>query len=133
MAMMFCAEPTVTYDLDVFVFLPGDAKVLISLAPLYEELRTRGFVESAEHVMIHGVPVQFIVSPDPLADEAIDRAEARDLEGVPFRLMRPEYLAALWLKAGGAKRRERVEVLLQSGTLDPKTLDSLLQRHGVSR
>jgi hypothetical protein len=32
--------------------------------------------------------------------------------------MRPEHLCALWLQAGGAKRRELVEVLRQSGAVD---------------
>ena len=55
----------------------------------------------------------------------------RELDGVSFRVMRPEYLAALWLQAGGAKRRERVEILRQSGSLDEAVLRALLRKHGV--
>ena len=133
MAMVFWAEPTVTFDLDVFVLWPETSSPLISLEPLYATLRARGFEVSAEHVLIHGTPVQFLVSPNELADEAIESAVSRELEDVPFRVMRPEYLCALWLQAGGPKRRERVEVLRQSGTVDEATLEALLRKHGVPR
>jgi hypothetical protein len=132
MAMLFWAEPTVTFDLDIFVFLPDASSVVISLEPLYVALRARGFDVTGEHVLIHGTPVQFLVSPNALADEAIERAVTQEIEGVPFRVMRPEHLCALWLQAGGAKRRERVEILRQSGAVDERALAVLLAKHGIA-
>ena len=129
--MLFWAEPTVTFDLDIFILLPERASPVISLEPLYDSLRQRGFAGVAEHVMIHGTPVQFLVSPNELADEAITAAIERGLDGVTFRVMRPEYLAALWLQAGGAKRRERVELLRQAGALDEAALRVLLRKFAV--
>jgi hypothetical protein len=131
MAMLFWAEPTVTFDLDVFILLPGPAQPLISLEPLYGVLRQRGFLVSGEHVMIHGTPVQFLVSPNPLGDEAIAAAAERELDDVPVRVMRAEHLAALWLQAGGAKRRERVEIMRQAGVLDEAVLRAVMERFGV--
>lgn len=133
MAMVFWAEPTVTFDLDVFVLWPETSSPLVSLEPLHMALRARRFEASAEHVLIHGTPVQFLVSPNKLADEAIESAAGQELDGVPFRVMRPEYLCALWLQAGGAKRRERVEILRQSGAVDEDKLEALLRRHEVPR
>ena len=104
---------------------------MVSLHPLYAVLRRKGFEEKAEHVMIHGTPVQFLVSPNELCDEAIATAPERELDGVPFRLITPEFLCALWLQAGGAKRRERVEILRQSGVVDETKLRALLRRHGI--
>jgi hypothetical protein len=75
MAMLFWAEPTVTFDLDVFVLLPGQ-------------------------------PDTTIISLEP-------------------------YLCALWLQAGGAKRRERVELLRQADVVDESKLAELLRRHGI--
>lgn len=125
--MLFWAEPTVTFDLDVFVLLPEQPSSVLSLEPLYAALRAQGFEPRAEHVMIHGTPVQFLPSPNELSDEAIEAALTRDLEGAPFRLIAPEYLCALWLQVGGAKRRERVEVQ-QSGAVDEAKLAALLRR-----
>jgi hypothetical protein len=133
MAMLFWAEPTLTFDLDVFVLVPGNAPgTVVSLEPIYRALRTRGCEVVAEHVVIHGTPVQFLGSPNALADEAIATAARQELDGVPFRVMRPEYLAALWLQAGGAKRRERVSLLRQANVIDESRLAELLQRHGVA-
>ena len=56
----------------------------------------------------------------------------QELEGVRFRVMRPEHLCALWLQASGAKRRERVEVLRQSGAVDEGVLSALLAKHGIA-
>lgn len=132
MAMVFWAEPTVTFDLDAFVLLPEQPNTtIISLEPIYTVLRARGFEVVAEHVRVHGTPVQFLVSPNELGDEAIATAARQELDGVPFRVMRPEYLCALWLQAGGAKRRERVELLRQAGVVDELKLAELLRRHGV--
>jgi hypothetical protein len=131
MAMLFWAEPTLTYDLDVFVVLRPTGSPLISLKPIYDWLRERGFEESAEHVAIHGTPVQFLVSPNALADEAITQAAEKNLEEVACRVMRPEFLCALWLQTGGAKRRERVQSLRDAGVVDDAILRELLRRHGI--
>ena len=59
-AMLFYAEPTRTYDVDVFVLLGSGTSMLVSLSPIYDWARQRGFSEDSEHVLIHGVPVQFL-------------------------------------------------------------------------
>jgi len=133
MAMVFWAEPIPTYDLDVLVFLPGDEATIVSLAPLYEWAAQHGYPAQAEHVMIEGVPVQFLPAHNALAEEAIDRAASIEYGGVPVRVVRPEYLAALYLEPGArtAKRRERAAALMESSALDRSALDELLKRFGL--
>jgi hypothetical protein len=133
MAMVFWAEPIPTYDLDVLVFLPGDEATIVSLAPLYEWAAQRGYASQAEHVMINGVPVQFLPAHNALAEEAIDRAADIEYEGVSVRVVRPEYLAALYLEPGARtpKRRERAAALMESSALDRAALDELLKRFGL--
>ena len=58
----------------VLVFLPGDEGPVVSLAPIYEWAARRGFPSKSEHVLIEGVPVQFLPAHDELADETIERA-----------------------------------------------------------
>jgi hypothetical protein len=131
MAMLFWAEPVLTFDLDVFVLFPKADSPILSLEPLYAALRARGFEPVAEHVVVHGTPVQFLPSSNELGDEAIATAVVKAIDAVPFRVMRPEYLIALWLQAGGSKRRERVELLRQAGVVDEEKLRVLLERFGV--
>jgi hypothetical protein len=133
MAMVFWAEPIPTFDLDVLVFLPGDESTIVSLAPLYDWAAGRGYPAQAEHVMIAGVPVQFLPAHNSLADEAVDRAVTLEYEGVPVRVVKPEYLVALYLEPGARtlKRRERAAALMESGALDRAALDELLERFGL--
>lgn len=130
MALVFWTEPVPTFDLDVLVFLPGEEATIVSLAPIYEWAAARGYPTQAEHVMIAGVPVQFLPAHGILADEAIEQAATLDYEGVPVRVVRPEYLAALYLEPGARsrKRRERAAALRESSSIDSAALDRLLER-----
>ena len=133
MALVFWTEPIPTFYLDVLVFLPGDEAAIVSLAPIYRWTAERGYSTQAEHVMIEGVPVQFLPSHSALADEAIERAAALEYEGVPVRVVRPEYLVALYLEPGARtlKRRERAAALRESPAVDPTALEDLLGRFGL--
>jgi hypothetical protein len=48
-----------TCVLDIFCLVP-ESGPLVSVAPIYERLRAQGHEVAAEHVVIAGVPVQFI-------------------------------------------------------------------------
>jgi hypothetical protein len=87
-----------------------------------------------EHILIEGVPTQFLPSPSKLADEAIETAETLDYQGVPTRVALPEYLVALYLQpeARSAKRRERAAMLLEWRGLNRNRLHAILERHGLS-
>ena len=76
MGATFYVEPLLTFDLDVFVILPQGAGGLLSLAPLYDALRAKGYTEDWECVLIEGVPVQFLPAHNALLEEAL--AEARE-------------------------------------------------------
>ena len=105
-AMLFYAEPARTYDVDVFVLLreqiePG----LVSLEAVYTWARQRGFGVDAEHLMIHGVPVQLLPAFSPLVAEAITQAPVHDYDGVSVHVVGPEHLShSLWRQGarGGA-------------------------------
>ena len=133
MALVFWIEPVPTFDLDVLVFLPGEESKIVSLAPLYRWAGERGYAAEAEHVVIEGVPVQFLPAHNPLADEAIRKAATLEYEGVPVRVVRPEYLAALYLEPGARslKRRERAAALRESGAVDAAVLADLLGRFNL--
>ena len=83
MGATFYVEPLLTFDLDVFVVLPQSAGGLLSLAPLYEALRARGYTEEGECVLIEGVPVQFLPAFNALLEEASMEARATLYEEVP--------------------------------------------------
>ena len=103
-AVLFYAEPTRTYDLDVFVTIEtvgGDA--LMPLSRIYEWAGEQGFALQAEHLLIEGVPVQLLPAYNALVEAALSTARVHDYGGVPVRVVDPEHLVALALQAGGAR------------------------------
>jgi len=131
-AVLFYAEPARTYDVDVFVLLAQSAsQTLLSIDGLYDWARQRGFDIDAEHILIHGVPVQFLPAYNSLAEDAISSARIFEYEGVPVRVIGPEHLIALALQAGGKRRRERAWQVLESHDVDRQKLKALLAAHDI--
>lgn len=92
---------------------------------------TREFGVDAEHVMIHGVPVQFLPAHNELAESAVITARTLDYNDVSVRVIDPEHLVALALQAGGHKRRERAWQMLEAGAVNRQKLRTLLAAHGI--
>jgi len=132
MGATFYIEPVLTFDLDVFVVLPQTAGGLLTLTPLYEALRARGYREEKECVNIEGVPVQFLPAYNALLEEALAEAQETQYEGTHTRVLRAEHLLAIALQTGRAKDRERVRLLREQASLDQKYLAAILTRHGLA-
>ena len=132
-AVLFYAEPTRTYDLDVFVTLQAAGEdVLAPLSRVYEWARGQGFVVQAEHLLIAGVPVQILPAYNALVEAALATARRHDYAGVPVHVVDPEHLVALALQAGGARRRERAWQLLEVGAVDRDRLRQVLTTHAIT-
>jgi hypothetical protein len=134
MAIVFWTEPTPTFDMDVLVVLPEQSGLLLSLDPLYRWAEARGYPAQDEHILVEGLPTQFLPAPNALALEAIK--EARDVlyDDVSVRVVGPEHLVALCLQpqAKTARRRERAAMLMEVPALDRARVDDILGRHGLT-
>ena len=131
MGATFYVEPVLTFDLDIFVILPQTASGLLTLEPLYEASRARGYTEEGECVNIEGVPVQFLPAHNELLLEALAEAREALYEQTPTRVLRAEHLAAIALQTGRDKDRERVRLLREQARLDIDYLAGVLARHGL--
>jgi len=133
MAQAFWVEAVPTYDLDVLVLLPESAGTIVSLAPIYQWASEKGYTTRAEHVVISGIPVQFLVSPGVLTDEAIEVAATLRFEETDVRVVRPEYLIAMYLhgSARTRQRRERAAALRDGAAIDEALLSQLMNRFGL--
>ncbi len=129
MGATFYVEPLLTFDLDVFVVLPKAGSGLLSLAPLYEALRARGYAEEGECVVIEGVPVQFLPAYNALLEEALAQARETAYDETLTRVLRAEHLVAVCLQTGRDKDRERVRILCAQAKLDMDYLAGVLARH----
>jgi len=131
MGATFYVEPVLTFDLDIFVILPQTVSGLLTLKPLYEGLRARGYTEEAECVNIEGVPVQFLPVHNDLLVEAMTEAREVLYEQTPTRVLRAEHLTAIALQTGRDKDRERVRLLREQAELDRNYLANVLNRHSL--
>lgn len=131
MASIAYVEPFLTYDLDVFVILPGKPRMLVSLTPIYEYLQKRGYKVDREHVLIGDVPVQFIPAYDALTKEAISSAAEMLYKGLRMKIFRLEHLVAIMLKTNRPKDIARIAEVLGRVKMDQVYFDDILTRHGL--
>jgi hypothetical protein len=135
-AVSLWAEPVATQDLDVIVTVAGAAHPLDPLRALFDWFDRHGATLDGEHVIIAGVPVQFLLAWSPLVSEAVSTAaetayDPADPESPTIRLVQPTYLVAMWQTDQGAdtpRRRERAARLREAGLVDDVLLSELRSR-----
>lgn len=125
-------EPFFTQDLDVFVILEKEVSEegLIVLSPIYEYLKSKGYVWKKHWVLIEGVPVD-IFPADELEKKAIEEAMETEYEGVKTKIIIPEYLIALFLKANREKDIRKIQMLLDQAEINEKKLNKILSEYGL--
>ncbi len=129
----FYLEPSATLDVDIFVTLRTDpGGLLVSLAPIYDYLKSRGCEVEAEHVIVGDWPVQFLPASGALELEALAESVATQVEGEKTYVMSAEHLAAIALRTGRPKDFARLLQFLEAGVLDLDKLKLILNRHGLA-
>ncbi|GBD03171.1 hypothetical protein HRbin19_00452 [bacterium HR19] len=126
-ATLFYAEPFLTYDLDIFITIKQSGKI-IDLTPIYDYLKSKGYKWKDEHIVIEGVPVQFIVA-DELEEEGIKNAKGITYEGIPNKVFSSEHLIAIFLRAGREKDIQKVKMLLQQTKINKRRLKNILREN----
>jgi len=132
-ATIFYTEPVFTYDLDVFVIVKSKPnEKIISLAPIYDYLTSKGYSWKGEHIIIEGLPVQFIPVESGIEREAIDNARDITYNGIKTKILSAEYLIAIALKVGRRKDFEKITRLFEQSKIDKSVLEKMLKKHGLS-
>lgn len=126
---LFYIEPFLTYDLDVFIIIVEESKEknVILLTPIFEYLKSKGYSWSGEHIVIEKIPVQFIPAGE-LEKEAVDNAKVIEYEGIKTRVIAPEYLIAVFLRAGRTKDMEKIERFLEQIEINQTLLENILDK-----
>jgi hypothetical protein len=129
----FYIEPARTVDVDIFTVLQTHPNSLIlSLEPIRDYLRKRGYEFQGEYVVIEGWPVQFLSKPG-LVDEAIMEAREFELEqSVRTFVFSAEHLVAIALQTNRPKDIARIAQFVEANVLDLKRLEDILRRHGLA-
>jgi len=127
-ASLFYVEPVATFDLDLFVLVP-DEESLTPLATIYEYLGCLGYPTEQEHIIVEGIPVQFLLPYNELIREAINSARTEPYEDVATSVVSVEYLMAIMLQTWRIKDRERLALFVQEAGFDKNQLEEILARH----
>ena len=130
-AQMRYTEPVATLDADVLVAVSSSDRIDV-LNGLYAFCAARGYHPEGEAIRVGAWPVQFVPVFSPLTREAMEQAETADFEGVPFRVVRADYLAVIALSVGRAKDCARILALLESDSVSREEIERLAVRHGLA-
>lgn len=123
-------EPFLTQDLDIFIITEKSEKGIIDLSQIYKYLKDKGYVWKAQWIIIEGIPVD-IFPAEGLEKEAVEKAKEIKYEGVKTKVIIPEYLIALFLKAGRKKNIIKVQMLLEQCKINKKILIKVLKKYGL--
>lgn len=125
---MYYTEPITTYDMDIFITIKDEGQGIILLTPVFEYLKDKGYKWSGEHIILDDYPVQFIVADD-LEKDAVRNARDITYQGVKTKVMGPEHLIAILLRAGRAKDILKVGMILEQYSVDKKRLSAILTKY----
>ncbi len=135
MAITYYLEATETDDVDVLVLIPPvPGQTLVDLDPLYAELHARNCQFVGEHVLISGIPLQFIdVAPGSLEAEALEEAIETNLQGERLRVAPLEHLLAVAIRLQRGKDKVRLEKAFTEtpDKVDFERLENILSRFGL--
>ncbi len=79
-----------------------------------------------------GAPVQFVQFFSDLTREAMEAVDETPYERAPFRVVRPDHLAAIALNVDRLKGYNRILALLNAGVVDQEALERLAVRQGLT-
>ena len=130
-AAIFYIEPVLTYNLDIFFNPSGDSSELLVLTQIYNYLKGKGYTPKKEHILIEGIPVQFLPVYNELIEEAVDEADQINYKGTKTRVLKAEYLIAIMLQTNRQKDRDRVIKFLDESEIDKNLLEKILLKFNM--
>lgn len=128
----FYIEPAATMDVDVFIQFHVEPGAIITLTPIFEYLKAKGYVVQGEHIFIADTPVLFLPPPSPLVEEALANAVQRDIDGTPAWVFKAEFIAAIALELGRTKDKLRLSQFMEADALDIAIFEIILAKHKLS-
>jgi hypothetical protein len=130
-AQMRYTEAVVTMDADVLVAV-AEPDAIDLLSPIYKFCSGLGYSPEGEAVRVGDWPVQFIPVFDDLTRAAMAQAETGEIDGVPLRVVRADYLAVIAISVGRPKDLTRVLALLEAGAVTEDAIADLAAEHDLA-
>ena len=129
-AVIYYVEPMLTYDLDIF-FIPMKEEDSEVLSPIYQFCRAKGYRIDKEHIIIEGIPVQFLPAYNDLVKEAFESTFVTKYKKTKTKVFKPEYLIAIMVQTFRAKDKERIIKMLDETDIDKGSLKKILKKYNL--
>lgn len=133
MAQFYYIEPSVTYDLDLIVHVSGEEKTLNPLKGIYDWAKKNGYKTEYEHIIIAGIPVQFILAYNDLIKEALENRDEVVLFGEKTYILKAEYLMAIMLQTNRLIDRERFVKFLTEADYNKELFQRILKDFNLQK
>lgn len=131
MAHFYYIEPSVTYDLDLIVNLPAEQNPLAPLSIIYKWAEENNYQTENEHIIIGGIPVQFLLVYNKLIAEALlNKVKIKLFDENTF-ILGAEYLMAIMLQTGRATDNERLIRFFNEAGYDENKFNDIINRFGL--
>jgi len=129
LAAIYYVEPFTTYDADI-IFVAKDKTLSAGIPAIYAHLQSKGWRVERDHLLVNDFPVQFLAASG-LTEEAVRDAKQIEYEGVPAKVLRPEYIIAIAASVGRNKDLARIDQMLEQAEIDRTRLDDILARYNL--
>jgi hypothetical protein len=133
LGQFYYIEPSITYDLDLVIDIETGENKLISLEPIYRWAKRNNYKSIEEHIVIEGIPVQFLPAYNDLVSEALSNRSEIELYGVKTFILKPEYLMAIMLQTNRPKDRERLMKFLEEAEFSKENFEDILERFNLKK
>ena len=129
-ATIYYTEPFATKDIDIF-FIPPERDRIVLLTPFHDFLLKKGYKAYKEYIMVGDTPIQFIPAATDLEKEAVKNAVSIKYKEIEIKILKPEYLIAIFASVFRAKDREKIIKLLEQAKVDKNLLSKILKTYGL--
>jgi len=106
---------------------------MILLTPFYDFLLKEGYKTYKEYIMIGDIPIQFIPVATELEREAVEKPISVKYKNMAVKILRPEYLMAIFLEVYRPKDRDKLIKLLDQAKIDKTLLRDVLARYNLDK
>jgi len=131
MGQFYYIEPSVTYDLAIIINFASAANRLAPLQSVYKWAEENNYESLEEHIIIEGIPVQFLPAYNSLVEEALQNAKEIKLYDVKTFILEPEYLMAIMLQTNRAKDRERLLKFFEEAKFSEEKFNTIIKKFNL--
>ena len=131
-AAIYYTETIWTHDLDFFVAInPRFMKAILDPSPIYSYFTDLGYSRKGGHIIIEGIPIQFIFVDSDIEKDALKNAKDIVYEDIKTRVLRAEYLIAIYSKIQRDKDLEKIRRITEQYKIDRTLFNKILKKYNL--